>query len=363
MKCLNPTVAYICGTKRSKDGVISPDIRFGYKDAIDYYRRVSDNPTMADIMLVNNEIAFPCGRCACCKILKRKDMSVRLSHEASIHDDCCFITLTYDDDHIPMASIGDWTETKKDSNYLSEIEILRGDIFGLPTLLPADVQKFIKRLRRHLEYVPTKKCEKRDHVTRPIRYFCVGEYGSKTYRPHYHIMIFGWKPSDMRFWQDKGDYIVCRSAQIEKLWRYGFSTVGDVNAGVAKYCARYVTKKMDCDHEMTKDERSVCPEFFLQSVRDGGIGSLWLEKYCDNLRTGFVTVRTGKDRISKCAIPRYYYNRLRKIRLPLWLELRYARLEFVMSSKREKSDELDDLIRFVDCEREKYKSSISKDTF
>ena len=76
-----------------------------------------------------------------------------------------------------------------------------------------------------------------------------------------------------------------------------------------------------------------------------------------------MTVRTGKDRISKCSIPRYYFNRLRKVRLPLWLELRDARLEFVISNKRETTDDLDDLVRWVECEKEKYKNSLTNDTF
>jgi hypothetical protein len=96
-------------------------------------------------MLKNNEISLPCGKCACCKIIKRKDMSVRLSHEASLYDKCCFITLTYNDDNIPMTSAVDWKKKNRTKEHEETIKILRGGVFGIPTLLPADVQKFMKR--------------------------------------------------------------------------------------------------------------------------------------------------------------------------------------------------------------------------
>lgn len=362
--CETPTIAYICGYKLSKDGVMSPSLEFAYNRAMEYYSRISPDRLVAEKMMIDNEISLPCGKCAICQIQKRKDMSVRLAHEASVHEDACFITLTYDDKYLPMTSIGDWTDKKRDVE--SEISILRGDVFGLPTLLPSDVQKFLKRLRRHLEYIP-KKSDGRDHVTKPIRYFCVGEYGGKTHRPHYHIMIFGWKPSDMIPWELRKKYTIYRSAQIEKLWCYGFSTVGDVNAGVAKYCARYVTKKLARLEEMTPDEKAVCPEFFLQSVRNGGMGSPWLSKWYNNLKTGFVTVRSGIDRISRCSIPRYYYNRLRKINLSLWLELREERIEFVRSRPRVISDDeaialVDEMQRLVACDKELYHYQISLET-
>lgn len=360
--CKNPIVAYQCGYKTCKDGIISPDIKFSFSDAVEYWQKISANTMMAEKLATDNTIELPCGKCALCQVRKRKDMSVRLSHEASCYEDCCFITLTYDDEYIPMTDCSiKWDDKKTDVN---TIEILRGDSFGIPTLLPADVQKFMKRLRRHLEYIPVHRKGIRDHVNK-IRYFAVGEYGGKTHRPHYHIMIFGWKPSDMVFWKDNGSYITCRSSQIEKLWKFGFSTVGEVNHGVAKYCARYVTKKFARLETPNDEDKFVCPEFFLQSVSDGGIGALWLNKYYENLRSGFVTIRNGHGDVCKCAVPRYYYNRLRKINRPLWLTLRDERLEFITSHAKDFTDPekyLDDIRRAEDYARYQINQEYSKES-
>lgn len=337
MKCLSPIDAWICGLKYAKDGVLSQNRVFSSSEALEYY-------SFMPALMEKNYSPVPCGKCAICQIRKRKDMTVRLAHERSMHKDCCFITLTYDDDHLPKTNAADWKSSE------SVPCLWRGDDFGYATLLPTDVQLFIKRLRRHLEYRPKKPTSQaRDHVD-CIRYFAVGEYGTTTHRPHYHILIFGWQPSDMVLHQLKSNHRICRSAQIEKLWTYGYSTVCDVEYGVAKYCARYVTKKFARLEKPLPDEKYICPEFTLQSVRNGGIGSSWLNCYYTNIANGFVTVRTGQDRISKCAVPKYYYDRLRKINLPYWLELRDQKIQFLQDNPP-KDTNRDELKRIVKCHR------------
>ena len=218
-------------------------------------------------------------------------------------------------------------------------EVVRGIDFNhdMPTLLPRDVQLFMKRLRRHLEYQPKKVKGVRDHIEH-IRYFAVGEYGSKTHRPHYHILIFGWRPSDADLLFLKDGRPVFRSAQIEKCWTLGISSFCNVSPYVAKYCARYVTKKYarldskKSDWEQYLDS-CIMPEFTLQSVRNGGIGATWFDKFgAAACKVGLCALRMG-DRIAKCAIPKYYWQRLRKINLKLWLECRDERIEFVKHHK------------------------------
>lgn len=344
MFCVKPLDCWRCGTCVCDDGVTSPRLVFSYASAFDYFARLGLGYHETIAALERSRMSFACGKCEACQIRKRKDMSVRLANEIQCHEDCCFITLTYNDDNIPYRTI--------------DGEITRGLIQpSNPTLLPADVQKFLKRLRRHLEYVPKKETFKRDHVSKPIRYFCVGEYGTRTRRPHYHLIIFGWKPSDQIVHQIKDGYTINRSAQIEKLWRYGFSTVASVNVGVAKYCARYVTKKFVNTH--TNIDALSIPEFTLQSTRNGGVGATWLNCYFNNLRQGFINIRNG-ERISKCAIPRYYYDRLRKINLPLWLELRDERIEWIR--RNPVVTDYDEILRKVEVERHNLLYAISKET-
>ncbi len=323
-KCVNPIDAWVCGVCCAKDGVWSNKLEFSASQALRYFLNIYGSLEAAHFYMERAHLPVDCGKCKACLLRKRSEMSTRLQHERSCHEECCFITLTYNDSSLPKTDMRSW----KDGVMLE-----RGDFWGKSTLLPSDVQKFIKRLRRHLEYKPTRIVDNRDHVTKPIRYFAVGEYGTKSRRPHYHIIIFGWRPSDMKVHELRGNYAVCRSAQVEKLWKYGFSTVCDVTGGVVKYCARYVTKKFTSMHSDNVECSAVCPEFVLQSVRNGGIGAPWFDKWFSNLSLGYVTVRADDNTFVKCSIPRYYWTRCRKVKREFWLKLRDERLAFVERNK------------------------------
>lgn len=338
-KCLNPQIAWICGTKVSKYGVVSPRLVFSPNEAMSYYTGIGCLSLMQ-----RNEVSVPCGKCWHCAMRKRKDMSVRLTHEASCHSDSCFITLTYDDDHVPTTC---WRKFKD-----SEKMFDRG-VGTLPelTLMPRDVQGFVKRLRAHLKY---------HYGIDGLRYFAVGEYGGRTHRPHYHIMIFGWKPTDLKLFKMHNNNPVYLSSLIAKKWKYGFVSVSDVNAAVAKYAARYVTKKFA---RGIKDEDYLVPEFTLQSVRNGGIGSTWFDRYgADACRRGFCTLRCSNSLITKHSIPKYYMDRLRKKNLPLWLELRDERIDFVRSGKL-KAFSWNDLLREFEVNTYKFEDELSREFF
>lgn len=328
---------------RSKsDGVVSQHIVFNRDEARRWFDGCFGNHKERQEAMRRAEILLPCGRCAACMIRKRRDMSVRLYHETTMYNDenCCFITLTYNDDNVPVTD-----DTKLNDGTPKPVD--RGSSnLQLQTLLVSDVQKFVKRLRRHLEYLPKSKQKRigRDHVTRPIRYFCCGEYGSKFRRPHYHLIIFGWRPSDLTPWQTRNGHMIYRSAQIEKLWKFGFSTVAPVQGGVAAYCAKYVTKKFARLNDEWQFKDCVFPEFSLQSVRHGGIGAPWYDNNFDQLLTqGFASVRLG-DRYVKMPIPSYYWRRARKKHLCLWLQLRDEKIRFAESQPHEITG-FDELVR------------------
>ena len=98
-------------------------------------------------------LEVPCGKCHECQEQRREMWSLRLSEEAKDHLNTAFITLTYNDEN--MLWCGDYG-----------------------TLQKKDLQDWLKRLRRQIE--PLK-----------IRYYAVGEYGTNTMRPHYHVLLFG----------------------------------------------------------------------------------------------------------------------------------------------------------------------------
>ena len=118
----------------------------------------------------NDEIPVPCGRCPVCSARRVSGWSFRLMKEGERSSSSYFITLTYDTNHVPISPKG----------YMS--------------LSKTDIQKFFKRLRKTNE-------EK-------IKYYVVGEYGSKTMRPHYHIILFNAKlETILKAWSLDGKYL------------------------------------------------------------------------------------------------------------------------------------------------------------
>ncbi|QCS36215.1 replication initiator protein [Capybara microvirus Cap1_SP_163] len=318
MKCINPTYAYLVGSAPALDGIISPRITFDHREAENYVMRHFPVQFSSNGSLAPWTIAFPCGRCYNCLTKKKKDMSVRLMHEASQHSECCFITLTYDNEHLPSV--------------MCEDGVVRA------TLVKKHLSAFLKRLRRSLEY---------HHLGGRFRFFGVGEYGSKSYRPHYHLLIFGWSPRDVVPLFVRNGKQISRSLIIEKNWKYGFSTVSGFSPAVARYCARYCVKKMDDGIAFD----ALCPVFTIASNRSGGIGASWFDAYgVESCRRGYCTARLGSDRIAKYAIPEYYYRRLRRIDPVAFCEVRDARRQWLLDNPTDDPylEHLDHL-RYMEC--------------
>lgn len=220
-------------------------------------------------------LSVPCGRCAGCRLDKVREWSTRISHEAKMHDENIFLTLTYSDEFIP-------------DNYSLNIR---------------DYQLFMKRLRKALS--PKK-----------VRYYACGEYGERTLRPHYHSILFGWRPSDSVVWRksDKG-HLYYRSEFLENVWGLGHVEFGDVTPQNGSYVAGYALKKMrgSCDPEkykrlspVTGEFVEVVPEFGLMSSNPG-IGSSWFSEFESDVYPKDFVVLDGEKR----PIPRYYKNKLK----------------------------------------------------
>lgn len=269
MKCLNPTTAYLCGQRPAKDGLIGPHLVFSYDEALCYWKTPQG--------VENHTISFPCGHCDECVRHKRKAMACRIANEASLtpHDNC-FITLTYDEVHLPQA-----------------------EYCGVPrgTLRKKHLQDFMKRLRRRLDY----------HYNIRVRFFACGEYGSKTKRPHYHLVIFGWCPDFTKCDCRGNNSYVC--PLLSGLWDFGFHLVQKFEVSHANYVAGYVTKKLSDIDLLAGCENT----FYLSSRRGGGIGAPWFRLYGnDAIANGRVNV-LSRDRVIQYAVPQYYYRLQRRL--------------------------------------------------
>ena len=216
------------------------------------------------------KITVPCGQCIGCKLERSKQWAVRCIHEASLYDENCFLTLTYNPEHLPAHG----------------------------TLVKKHYQDFMKRLRAKF---PEKK----------IRYFQCGEYGEKSFRPHYHACLFGFDFQDKKKWKTHNGQQYYTSETLEKLWPFGHSTIGEVTFESAAYVARYITKKITGpladEHYETIDVKTGeihqrLPEYVTMSRRPG-IGKPWLEKFeRDVYPHDFLVIRNGV----KVKPPKYY---------------------------------------------------------
>lgn len=185
-----------------------------------------------------------------------------------MHDENCFITLTYSDENIP------WDGSLNKEHF----------------------QDFMRRLRYRIK--PKK-----------VRYFHCGEYGEQLQRPHYHALIFGHDFDDKELWAERDGIKTWTSKKLEKIWPFGFSTVGQLTWETAAYCSRYALKKRtgkDADDHYWRQiatdlEVQLQPEYTTMSLKPA-IGKEWFNAYQDDCYPSDYITSKGK----KYRVPRYY---------------------------------------------------------
>lgn len=235
-------------------------------------RRLTFNPMKS--VNSTNAIKLPCGGCIGCRLDRSDEWATRCLHESKMHQANSFVTLTYDDDHLP-------------ADYSVSVR---------------EMQLFMKRLRQ-------------ETGASKLRFFACGEYGDQHGRPHYHLLIFGHDFSRDRKLQKRGPFgNLYTSTQLEKVWTFGRANLGHVTHKSAAYVARYCMKKINGDqapshylrtHPKTGLLVQVEPEFATQSNRPG-LGYTWFEQFkSDCFPSDFIIV-DGKQK----PVPRYYLKKL-----------------------------------------------------
>lgn len=240
---------------------------------------------------------LPCGKCLGCRLEYARQWAVRCVHEAQMHEQNCFITLTYDEDHVPEK------------------------------LQYRDFQLFAKKLRKHIDKNRQNKLD--DEIR--IGYFVTGEYGDKTKRPHWHAIIFNWRPHDGRLQRTnaRGDKAFT-SELLSTLWAKGITEFGDVTFESAGYCARYAAKKLIHGHDADNNFQPIS-----KKSSKHAIGKKFVEKYHESIfNLGIINLPNG----SQCSIPRYYEKWLQKNRPDRWVKwITQKKLENTNKAK-EKND-------------------------
>ena len=196
------------------------------------------------------ELCLPCGKCHECIKKRAVEWATRAKHEISLHDENCFITLTYRDDERP-------TETVK-----------------------KDFQNFMKRYRK--QYKNSK-----------VKYYACGEYGTKTLRPHYHAIMFNLPQS-----------VIQNSDKLLAIWQHGHVDIAACTIGSIRYVTKYMMKGR---HEPLTDCDDRVPPFSLMSKKMGlnHLTPQMVKHYTEKM-ISHVTLPSG----ALTALPRYFRDKI-----------------------------------------------------
>ncbi len=239
----------------------------------------------------NVEIA--CGQCIGCRLDKSREWAIRCVHEAQLHQQNCFITLTYNDENLPPGAS------------------LDKEHFPI----------FIRKLRRNTPH--------------KIRYYMCGEYGDELGRPHYHAILFGHDFDDKILYKIKNENQLYTSEKLTQTWEKGFCSTGQMTFESAGYVARYALKKITGDsadiHYTNKTTGEILtPEYNTMSRRPG-LGKQWYHQYKTDLYPEDECVIAG--RVMKP--PRYYAKMYQQEEPTQYEQLKKARKDFQAKHKND----------------------------
>lgn len=243
---------------------------------------------------VTDFIEIPCGKCLGCRLDYSRQWADRCMLEAQYHEQNYFVTLTYDDLHVPHSSY---------------IDDRTGEICESLTLVKPDLQKFFKRLRK---------------AKGQFRYYACGEYGGHTMRPHYHAIIFGLNLDDLTLYKTSGGMNYYNSETLSKVWKNGFVVVSGVTWATCAYVARYVVKKAKQHDKQVYEKFHIEKEFNLMSRRPG-IGSKYFEEH-DMYAYDYINISTP-DGGKKIKPNRYFDNKLAVVDEEAYKALKAKKIE------------------------------------
>lgn len=233
MKCFDPVLCYTTDKKR-------------------IFRHWSVAKNTVYLRGLKPTFVYNCNKCLLCRKKRSIELAARCVLHSSLYTHNMFLTLTYDE---------------KEKDYHNGFQY-------------SDIQKFKKRLRRHCD--PKK-----------IEIFNVHEYG-KNGKKHWHLIVFnhGFSDKELHTRTTQG-LPLYKSATLDKLWPYGFCTIGDVSEGSAMYTAQYLEKDFK-NGNVTSKKKS--------HSKHSGLGKQYFLKHYDQiLRLGYIPFSGYK-----LPIPRYF---------------------------------------------------------
>lgn len=270
MPCFNPLHAFPYPSDSSRAGQYY------------VYSNFIDKPDIIDPETgeVYSQINIPCGKCIGCRMDYSKEWATRIMLEALRSKENYFITLTYDDFHV-----------HKNED-------------GALTLFKPDLSAFMKRFRSRLEYLTGET---------GVRFFGCGEYGEKTFRPHFHICVFNAPLSSTLRLEGKNKLgqALFSSDIVDDSWSFGHTAIGELSWNTAAYTARYTLKKAGGKDNHFYEKLGVEPEFVNMSRRPG-IGAYFFDdNYTKIYQDGRIILPAiSKDKPNIQSIPKYFDKKM-----------------------------------------------------
>ncbi len=253
-----------------------------------------------DSMNFENSVnaTLPCGKCIACRLAYSSMWGVRCYLESTLHRFNYFVTLTYDDKHLPLSEL------------------------GVATLRKKDMQDFMKRLRRKYDYG-------KDHIG--IRFFGAGEYGERTYRPHYHLLLFNLPIGDLKLYKKSfsGD-LYFNSETLSKLWGKGFVVIAELVYESAAYVAQYSMKK-----NTRKDyiELNGLEPEFLNMSRSPGIARDYFDNHYEDIYSNDEILVPTNGGYRAFPVPDYFDRLYEKIDGSHLLKIKEKRLSYILDNQ------------------------------
>lgn len=245
---------------KTKDG------KTAYKATIykpsDDYRELEK---MHDFGTYKHDI-IPCGKCIGCRLEYSREWANRGYLESKLWEQNYFVTLTYDEEHLPMM---EEVEDENGFTYTND-----GEWKG--TLKPKDLHDFMHDLRQHM---------KREYKQDGIRFMACGEYGEEGERPHYHLILFNLNLPTETFFEpriiNKNTYF--RNTIIEKCWKKGISNISEADWNNIAYTARYITKKINGKESSEHYAMMGQEKEFFRVSRMPGIGEGYYQQHKEEI--------------------------------------------------------------------------------
>lgn len=250
---------------------------------------------------------IPCKKCWACQLNYSAEWATRIVNEQGNDRNCYFITLTYDDEHLPIA---EKIETKEG--------VYENDGTWNGCLYRKDIDRFINTLRKHFERKP--------YFYKGVKYFYAAEYGETTGRPHFHIILLHCPLDITQFYDchvDTNFKAHWKSKQVENWWsdtvkddegneiriKKGMIDIAELEWSCAAYVARYCTKKLSMDTDKSiYYKQGKMPEWVSMSK---GIGFDYLKERADEIYTNDeIIMKTVKGNVGSAKPPKAYDRKM-----------------------------------------------------